>query len=231
MWRSRGCWRVGAVLLVLALTPAARAQNFAPWSPGGSGTGDPRLDQTVSLWKAGITVAEVLEAAHAQTGVSIRPSSSDGLENRLRVTVYLNPQNPPRLGELLAQLAWVTDGTVRVAGTGREAVYQFVLPPPGTGDPVAKLTERLDRESRERQSREWRARRGSRSGLAAGDGRAAAGTEGGPRPEQRAGSVALCTRRSDLADAARSGSPSAGAVRGFFAGRRANAAGGHSGLP
>jgi len=128
----RGVTRPSALLAVLAVAaiaiPLARLHALpAPtrigegpdgrplyqWNPSESWPGgsvlDPRLDQPVRFWRAGISLSEVFTSLADQTGVRLA-FWPEGDENpRVRLNLYLNPNNPPTLRDLMAQLAWVTD--------------------------------------------------------------------------------------------------------------------------
>jgi beta-lactamase regulating signal transducer with metallopeptidase domain len=128
----RGVTRPSALLAVLAVAaiaiPLARLHAFpAPtrlgegpdgrplyqWNPSESWPGDslldPRLDQPVHFWRAGLALSELFASIEAQTGVRLG-FWPEGDENpRVRVNLYLNPDQPPTLRDLMAQLAWVTD--------------------------------------------------------------------------------------------------------------------------
>jgi hypothetical protein len=91
------------------------------WEVGQSWPGgeqyDARLDAPVRFWDAGLALADVFTAIDKQTGVTLGFWPGGGENPRVRVNLYLSPQQPPTLRELMAQLAWVTDCTF---GTSRE---------------------------------------------------------------------------------------------------------------
>jgi len=119
---------VGALVLLVAMAGTATGQvpdegsvsHYAPagagsrlWLPSesyeGGAQGDARLDMAVRLWTAGMPLQTVFEAVRAQTGVEIgcRPRGDD--DERVCITAYLNPADPPSLRGLMAQLMWVTE--------------------------------------------------------------------------------------------------------------------------
>jgi beta-lactamase regulating signal transducer with metallopeptidase domain len=83
------------------------------WDPDqtwfGDAKYDPRLDQPVQFWRAGLSLAEVFAGIEEQTGAKIGfwPEGADN--PRVRVNLYLNPDQPPTLRAVMAQLMWATD--------------------------------------------------------------------------------------------------------------------------
>jgi hypothetical protein len=110
------CLPAAAGGLGVELIPAEQGPGGQPlyqWDPSQSWPGrlqsDSRLDQPAQLWRAGIPLLEVFAAIEEQTGVRLG-FWPEGDENpRVRVNLYLNPDDPPALRDLMAQLAWVTD--------------------------------------------------------------------------------------------------------------------------
>jgi hypothetical protein len=97
-----------------AVAPAASpSSDFVPWVPSESWPGgrqyDPRLERTVAFWGAGMPLREVFAGVKEQTGVEIGFWPAGDVNERVCVTLYLNPEKPPTLRELMAQLSWVTD--------------------------------------------------------------------------------------------------------------------------
>jgi hypothetical protein len=84
-----------------------------PWLPAESWPGreqsDPRLDQPVNFWGAGVPLKRVFDGLGEQTGVEIGFYPPGDMNERVCVNLYLNPEDPPTLRELLVQLSWVTD--------------------------------------------------------------------------------------------------------------------------
>jgi hypothetical protein len=84
-----------------------------PWVPSESWPGgeqyDPRLDRRVKFWGAGMPLKDVFAGVRGQTGVEIGfwPAGDDN--ERICVNLYLNPEKPPTLRELMVQLSWVMD--------------------------------------------------------------------------------------------------------------------------
>ena len=83
-----------------------------PWLPGQSypeGTRpDPRLDKPVQFWRAGLSLKQVFADIGEQTGVQLAFWPPGDENERVRVNLYLNPDHPPTLRDLMAQLSWVT---------------------------------------------------------------------------------------------------------------------------
>ena len=74
--------------------------------PGGDQY-DSRLDKPVRFWRAGLSLAEVFAGVADQTGVDMQFWPLGDENERVRVNLYLNPDQPPSLRELMAQLSWV----------------------------------------------------------------------------------------------------------------------------
>ncbi len=134
-------FRALAVAVLLVWGPAARAEsgtrlylpgvpNVVAWNPSDSYAGkaqaDPRLDRPVSIWRAGITLAQVFAIVQEQTEVEVACWPPDDLHTRFRVNVYLNPAEPPSLRALMVQLAWVADTSFCVTDEPPERKY-FLL--------------------------------------------------------------------------------------------------------
>lgn len=159
-----------AVLLLLALatraiaqapTPLGRTADGTPfhqWDPSQSWPGgaqaDPRLDQPVTLWGAGIPLSAVFASVKEQTGVEVGffPPGDDN--ERVCVTVYLNSDNPPSLRDLMAQLSWVTDCAFAYAQSGEdEPSYHLLSTSIGAGA-MSRLREARDAAVAALESRE-----------------------------------------------------------------------------
>jgi hypothetical protein len=86
--------------------PAYAWQPNESW-PGGS-LADGRLGRPVRFWRAGLSLPEVFAGIEEQTGVAISVWPPTDPAARMRVTLYLNREQPPTLREVMAQLSWVT---------------------------------------------------------------------------------------------------------------------------
>jgi hypothetical protein len=99
----------------LVADSARSAQELQPWSAQQSWAGnalhDARLDRTVTFWGAGIPLAQVFAGVRAQTGVEIGVSPEGSDAARLCVNLFVNPQDPLTVRELLVQLAWALDAS------------------------------------------------------------------------------------------------------------------------
>ncbi len=139
---------LAAVLTSLARVPAFAAPGSAPtqllaaeegpggqalylWDvdqswPGGAQY-DAALDKPVRFWRAALPLAEVFAGIEQQTEARVG-FWPEGDENpRVRVNLYLNPDEPPTLRALMAQLMWVTDCTFAYAqGESGEPVYYLL---------------------------------------------------------------------------------------------------------
>jgi hypothetical protein len=94
---------------------------------------DPRLDRPVQAWEAGIPLRELFASIEEQTGVKLGFSSEGGQEERICVTLYLDPDEPPSLREVMAQLSWVTDCAFGYGLPGGERVYYLLTTSAVTG--------------------------------------------------------------------------------------------------
>jgi len=87
--------------------------SLVPWVPSESWPGgrqyDPRLERTVGFWGAGMPLRDVFAGVKEQTGVEIGFWPPGDVDERVCVNLYLNPEEPPTLRELMAQLSWVVD--------------------------------------------------------------------------------------------------------------------------
>ncbi|HUU54050.1 MAG TPA: hypothetical protein VMY87_03940 [Armatimonadota bacterium] len=109
--------------------PAGRALYL--WMPAESYPAgaqyDPRLDQPVRFWRAGISLAELATEVEIQTGVAIGFWPGADENPRLRLNVFLNAEEPPTLRDLLAQLAWVTGCTFACTSPTELTDYVYYL--------------------------------------------------------------------------------------------------------
>jgi len=100
------------------------------WDPNQSWPGrpqfDPRLEARVTLWRTGILLPDVFAAVHEQAGVEIGFFPPDDENRRVCVNVYLNPEAPPSLRELMVQLGWVTDCAFAWASDGETMSYHLL---------------------------------------------------------------------------------------------------------
>ena len=122
---------------LVAAPPAPTAESAAqpalvPWLPSHSypdrSCPDPRLDKPVRFWRAGLPLDEVFAGLSEQTGVALAfyPPGDDN--QRLRVTLYLNPNDPPSLRDILSQLMWTSDCALASEETGDpSAPYRYYL--------------------------------------------------------------------------------------------------------
>jgi hypothetical protein len=145
--------RFAASLLLLLLASAVHAGESASeqWQPSESWPGgkqyDARLDKTVQFWGAGLSLSDVCRGLEQQTGVKVEPFALDR-EALLRVTLFLNPDQPPALRELLVQLAWTLDASVATTGERNARVYRLLLPSAST-NLMAEVTAALLHEDEE----------------------------------------------------------------------------------
>jgi len=69
---------------------------------------DSRLDRPVHFWRAGVSLEELFVGIEEQTAVKCGFWPGGGDSARLRINLYLNPDDPPTLRDVMAQLMWVT---------------------------------------------------------------------------------------------------------------------------
>jgi hypothetical protein len=155
---SRLCWRselkayVVSICLLLCvasgLACAGPSGALTQWNPSESWEGgsqyDPRLDKPVSFWGAGIPLEQVFASVREQTGVEIGFDPSGEVFGRVCVNLYLNPQQPPTLRPLMAQLSWATDCAIGTTGEG--AARRYALLVPSGGERVVEKLKQLDPE-------------------------------------------------------------------------------------
>jgi hypothetical protein len=115
-----------SVVLSAAHAAAPPPQWLAQESWPGGRQHDARLGRTVMLWGTGVPAAQVFERVEEQTGVHIGFFPPDDVNRRVCVNVYLNPDHPPTLRDLMAQLSWATDCAFATSGEGEERRY-FLL--------------------------------------------------------------------------------------------------------
>jgi hypothetical protein len=157
-----------ALLLTASVAlPAASQQPDSPpppfeqWLPGESYPGgkqyDPRLDQSVRFWGAGIPLKQVFEGVREQTGVEIGFWPPSDMNERVCVNLYLNPDKPPTLRELLVQLAWVTDCAFAWERGNAGCRYALLGTSIGSSARETLLEERQETLARQREL--WEGRR------------------------------------------------------------------------
>jgi hypothetical protein len=136
-----------------ASPPPTQHPALAQWLPFESYPGgkqsDPRLDQPVRFWGAGIPLKQVYEGIHEQTGVEVGFWPPGDMNERVCVNLYLNPDKPPSLRELLVQLAWVTDCAFAWERGAGECRYALLGTSMGDGA-IERLLEQADRVQSER---------------------------------------------------------------------------------
>ena len=133
------------------------------WEPGESYQGgkqfDPRMDKPVRVWRGGASLQEVLAELGQQTsiGLGLWPPGTD--EPRVPVTLFLNPQRPPSLREVMAQLMWLTRCAFAWSETTDGKAYYLLSTSVGEGA-KGKLVAQ-ERIEREQFRSEWQARQES----------------------------------------------------------------------
>jgi hypothetical protein len=145
-----------------ATTIAAGDMLLTMWEPSESYEGraqaDARLDRPVQLWRPGMPLREVLQELSQQTGVGFGFWPADAEEGRVCTTLYLNPQQPPSLRSVMAQLSWVTGcGFAYPQGQGEDRTYYLLGSSAGQG--VAEKLEADSQALREQFRGQWEERR------------------------------------------------------------------------
>ena len=83
---------------LVATAAPAPADDFQPWKPELSWQGgaqyDPRLEQQVKFWRAGLTLGEVFAGIEQQTGVKLDFSPPDDENARVPVNLFLRQTYP-----------------------------------------------------------------------------------------------------------------------------------------
>ena len=134
-------------------------QALYAWDPSQSWPGgaqhDSRLDQLVSFWRAGLSLAEVFSAIEQQAGLKLGFWPEGNENRRVRVNLFLRQDRPPTLRELMVQLMWVTDCPFASAGDGESRAYYLLSTTLGQGlENASEEAARADRE----YWQEWRRR-------------------------------------------------------------------------
>jgi hypothetical protein len=118
------------IALLLCPPAAFAAAPLHQWNPSESWPGradaDARLDQPVRFWHAGLPLKQVLAEVKEQTGVTLAFTPPGDQNERVRVHLFLNPQQPPTLRELMAQLSWAVDCGFTVTDTPEGKVYSLL---------------------------------------------------------------------------------------------------------
>ena len=129
------------------------------WQPGESYQGgsqfDARLDKPVQFWRAGVPLKEVFADLTRQTGVGFDFLAPQADEPRLCVTLYLNPQQPCSLRDMMAQLTWVTGCKFAYSEPGTGArTYQLLWSSVAQGAAEKLAAETAAREEQFRAERQ-----------------------------------------------------------------------------
>jgi hypothetical protein len=110
----------------------ATGPTLLPWLPyetyPDGAQFDARLDESVTFWRAGLSLKEVFAGVAEQTGVEVGfwPPGDDN--ERFHVNLYLNPERPPVLRDLMVQIAWLTGCTFAYAeGEGADEPWSYYL--------------------------------------------------------------------------------------------------------
>ncbi len=140
--------------------PIARAIGPVPWLiqeswPDGQ-QHDSRLDKTVTIWGAGISLAQVFNLVREQTGVTIVcwPAGDDN--ERICVNVFLNPKSTPSLRDLMATISWVTGCAFGFSDESGERIYYLLRTSIKSGAMARRQASQAEMVFSSRQ--EWQAR-------------------------------------------------------------------------
>jgi hypothetical protein len=133
--------------------------SVVPWQPAESFPGgaqfDARLDAPAKFWGAGRPLRDVFTELTRQTGVQLGFADPQKDEPRLCVTLYLNPEKPPSLREVMAQLSWVTGCTFGFAQseTGEKS-YSLLWSSVGQGTEAALAAQAVEQQEAFRTQRQ-----------------------------------------------------------------------------
>jgi hypothetical protein len=148
-----------AILLLLwlsmgvAYAAAPPPQWLARESWPGGRQYDPRLARTVTFWGTGIPAAQVFASITEQTGVPLDFFPPDDDNARICLNLYLNPEQPPTLRDLLVQIGWTMDCAWAVEGKGEHSRY--LLLHTTTGDKVFEKIQQESDAAARRRGEEW----------------------------------------------------------------------------
>jgi len=118
----------------------------APESFPGDPQYDARLDQPVKVWRAGISLADLFAELGRQSGAKVAFFPAGGQNPRVRVHLFLNPDQPPTLRDLMAQLTWVVDGQFAFAEEDGQKAYYLLTT--GLGRDAAVAVRAREEEKR-----------------------------------------------------------------------------------
>jgi len=148
-----GLLLTGGLLAADPDQPELPPPPFEQWLAGRSYPGgkqyDPPLDRPVRFWGAGIPLKQVFQSIREQTGVEIGFWPAGDMNERVCVTLYLNPDSPPTLRELMAQLTWVTDCAFAWEKADGQCRYALLSTSMGDGA-IERLMEEADAVRNER---------------------------------------------------------------------------------
>ncbi len=167
----------GAGLVIEGRRAAVGAASSAdpapiPWLPGESyadgPTFDPRLDRPVRFWGAGLSLRDVFAEVRQQTGVEVGFWPPGGANERVRVNLYLSPEDPPTLRALMSQLWWATDCAFGYrAGADETAPYRYYLLSTSIAGGAQARLEQEWQQAMAGLREEWETRAPSRDDVAA----------------------------------------------------------------
>jgi hypothetical protein len=130
---------------------------LSPWRPWESYPGgdqaDERLDRAVEFWGAGIPLKDVFAEVAEQTGVEIGFWPPGDENERICVTLYLNPEGPPTLREVMAQLSWVLDCSFACSAGDGDMTYSLLSTSVGHGVIESLRQRRARRDEEDSQKR------------------------------------------------------------------------------
>ena len=162
----RGMWPAACAVLAVGWCacagagapgqPGSERAIPVPWVPSESWPGgrqyDPRLDRPVEFWGAGMPLRDVFAGVKEQTGVEVGFWPPGDVNERVCITLYLNPEEPPTLRELMVQLSWVMDCGFGISGEEEEERSYCLLATSIKGGALRRMEE-----EQAANVREWRA--------------------------------------------------------------------------
>jgi hypothetical protein len=150
---SSGLLLVAVATMALVTTACSAEPAFdqvRQWNPSESWQGgkqyDPRLERTLTFWNTGVPLAEIFRKVKERTGVSIGFRPSGDVNARVCVNLYFDPDQPPSLREVMAQLSWALDCTFSYEEEEGEIRYFLLSTSIGEGDVIGKLEQRAQEE-------------------------------------------------------------------------------------
>jgi hypothetical protein len=114
------------------------------------------MEKPIRFWRAGASLEEVFAELSRQTGVALRFWPAQTEEPRVPVTLFLNPEKPPSLREVMAQLMWVTGGAFAWSEAADGRAYYLLSTSAGRGAAERLAAQQQAQREQFRSAREAR---------------------------------------------------------------------------